>query len=927
MLRVLAKLGSGLRICHINAQSIKCKIDEFRYLFTQSGMDIICISETWFRPEDISTYCSIDGYKLVRADRLNHAGGVCMYISNQLNFKIIEKSDIDCEMEYLFVEIGSESKVLVGTVYRPNNRVDVNHFFNEVRNISLPYNDVIIAGDFNSDLLKRTNISNNMLSLGLHPTNTTLPTHFSANSNTLLDLFFVNQKHKVLRYDQLSAPMFSKHDLIYLEYNFCSQKRDETFTYRDFNNINFVNLTADIGNIRWDSIYSMTSIDDQVVFVQNAITSLFNKHVPVKTKIRKSKFEPWLSNQTLELIKKRNTAFNRWKRFKTPNMRQEFTQLRNLVTKMVKSDKTNYYRNKFSCAIGSKASWKLIKEVGICDSKTKNVEPACDLNELNRKFTFSTTCDSSSQPSFICDSRPSALTIESVCDNNNVIQNNYFSFSCVSPIEVLNSIKQIKSNAMGLDGICPKFLKIILPYILPFITYIFNTVLTTSVFPKSWKTAKVIPVPKGANDFRPISILPIFSKALEQIMAKQMMEFLKQNALLTDRQSGYRSNRSCLTAVIDVSEDIRGNIENNEVTFLLLLDHSKAFETVDPLIMSLKLSTQFNFSSPAIKLIYSYLTQRSQIVCCGQNMSEALPLARGVPQGSVLGPLLFSLYINDFPDVVSECKTHMYADDIQLYKSCPLDNIEQCITQMNSVMDKIRIWTEKNRLLLNPAKSKCLLIHKKPINTDNLPKITFNNMEISYVDHAKNLGIVFNKTLCWNDHVNNCVGKVYGRLRVLWTTQFFTPLRIRMLLAKTQLTSLLLYGCELYANCDAMHRNKLRVTFNDIARYVYGLGRRDHVSESAKNIYGVTFDSLLSIKVLIQLHKIIYLREPIYLHERLVFNTSNRHNCLRPIRNCRQVSKRQFFVYAISLWNKLPYNVQRIENTLKFKKILFDFFP
>ena len=163
----------------------------------------------------------VDGYKLVRADRLKHAGGVAIYIRSNVNFKYISKSSNDSEIEYLFIELCSgDSKMLLGSVYRPNRTIDISVFVSYLESICLTYNNIVIAGDFNSNILRETSLTTEMSVLGLYSCNNSFPTHFSRSTNTLLDLFFVNDLSKFLLYDQVSCPVFSKHDLIYLEFDF-----------------------------------------------------------------------------------------------------------------------------------------------------------------------------------------------------------------------------------------------------------------------------------------------------------------------------------------------------------------------------------------------------------------------------------------------------------------------------------------------------------------------------------------------------------------------------------------------------------------------------------------------------------------------------------------------------------------------------------
>lgn len=446
------------------------------------------------------------------------------------------------------------------------------------------------------------------------------------------------------------------------------------------------------------------------------------------------------------------------------------------------------------------------------------------------------------------------------------------------------------------------------------------------MFPQDWKHAKIIPTPKSNNDFRPIAILPFLSKVIENLMSNQMSKYLNSLGLLSDSQSGFRQGRSCVTALSDVVENLRVKLDDNMVSFLVLLDHSKAFDTVDHTILITKLEKLFNFSSTACKLIQSYLSNRYQSVSMNNRISDALHVARGVPQGSILGPLLFCIYINDLPSVLSHCSIQMYADDVQLYISSETNKVDRCLEFLNSDLSNVHSWASMNGLCLNPAKTKCMTISRKntSVNINNCLKI--NNVNIDFVHSATNLGIIFNSQLTWTNHIKAAVARVHAMLRNLWIVQISTPFAIRMLLAKTYLIPVLLYGCEIYSNCDSIDSLRLNVAYNNIARYVFKKRRRDNISAYSYQIYNISFNNLLNYKCLLLMQKIINTKEPKYLYDNIIFARSNRGNKLILPRFKLLLSERQFFVHTTRLWNNLPNNIQIISNTHRFKKELLKLF-
>ncbi|XP_075150912.1 uncharacterized protein LOC142225021 [Haematobia irritans] len=656
VLRLLAKMTKGFNVCHLNAQSLNKKLDEFKYLFEGSGIDAVCVSESWFHKDLPDTVYNIIGYKLYRADRPSHAGGAAIYVKETLRSKLIWRSEIpDHCMEYLFAEIqGAVSKILLGCVYRPNCRIDIQPLTSLLEQISISYNDIIIAGDFNSNLLGQTNILGNMEAINLTPVNKTIPTHYSSLVNTLIDIFFV------LKYEQLCeilGVMIHLHDLY---------------------------------TIDWDEIYSITTLDGKLDLLTTNVKFLYDKHIKVKRKLNKSDSKPWFNRDIKSLITHRELAYRLWKRYKTPSYYEAFKSARRAVTNKIRQEKLAYYENKFGNAISSKQKWKEIRKIGLLKREEHAVN--VDLNDLNLKFVS-------------------------------------------TPTTIVNREVPLEHSTM------PE----------PEFGLAFNLVTQSEVY-----------------------------KAVMSVTSNALQSYVTANNLLTSRQSGFRPNHSCITALTDVVETIRAGLDNNEIGFLILLDHSKAFDSVCHTILTEKLRRNVGLTETATHLLISYLSQRSQYTTDGTNNSLLLPLPRGVPQGSILGPLLYSIYSNDLPDQIKHNHIQMYADDVQLYSSCKLNSIATCVSNLNADLQRILNWASKNCLILNPNKSKAILIRNRNVDIGDNVNIYLGSTQIEIVDKAKNLGVIFNKNLTWSDHISSTCGKVYSMLRNLWTTQHFTPQNIRI---------------------------------------------------------------------------------------------------------------------------------------------------
>ncbi|XP_075170493.1 uncharacterized protein LOC142242865 [Haematobia irritans] len=511
VIRILGKQKPCIHMCHINAQSLANKMDEFRYIFEQSGVDIICVSETWFNSSISDNLVRTYGYTALRNDRCSVDGGVAIYIKNHFRHKVICKSMYNDIVEYIFIEsMFNGRKSLVGCIYRPNKNIPFDSLLTVLTNITVHYDDILLAGDLNSNLLCDTRIS---------------------------------------------APCFSKHDLIFMTYDLCKPPEEPPQTYYNFNKMNYEVLQQEFCSIDWDAIYYIQSIDQKLYFLNRNLSYLLECSVPLQQRRNFPPDKTWFDDNIADLIKKRDHAYKRWKRFRTHELHEEYRRLRAVTNKSVKK------------AIDSKKKWDIIKEVGI--GKTKNTKSVGDPDEMNENIVnLPFTMPSSNHPQ----------NNLSVLQANNVFPPfSCFEFKCVNSGDVLESCLHIKSDAAGLDKIYPKFIKVLLPNLLLHITHLFNSIITTGQYPMEWKQAKIIPIPKPGtnNDYRPIAILSFLSKAFEHLMHKQICEYLEHNKLLNARQSGFRPKHSCVQALVEVAENIRAIIDEGSLALLVLLDHSK----------------------------------------------------------------------------------------------------------------------------------------------------------------------------------------------------------------------------------------------------------------------------------------------------------------------------------------------------------------
>ena len=299
------------------------------------------------------------------------------------------------------------------------------------------------------------------------------------------------------------------------------------------------------------------------------------------------------------------------------------------------------------------------------------------------------------------------------------INKDQFSFTLLDVTDITKLLLTIKSKAYGSDNISVSMLRYCSPHLDQYITHIINSCLEHNYFPQHWKESIIRPLakvsnPKELSDLRPISILPAISKILEKAAHQQIINFLDQYKILSNCQAGFRAGYSTSTALGNVVDDVVKNIDSKELTALVALDFSKAFDTINHKLLYTKLIF-YGFSNSAVDFIKSYLTGRQQKVHIDDSVSSAEDVTSGVPQGSILGPLLFILYTNELFNHIKDCKVQAYADDTQIYLNFKPDRIEEAQNKLNSDLEKINKLSLKHNIKLNPNKSHLIVFgNRKP---------------------------------------------------------------------------------------------------------------------------------------------------------------------------------------------------------------------
>ena len=324
---------------------------------------------------------------------------------------------------------------------------------------------------------------------------------------------------------------------------------------------------------------------------------------------------------------------------------------------------------------------------------------------------------------------------------------------------------------------------------------ILNESLTNGIFPEQLKIAKVVPIHKGddklkVENYRPISLLTTFSKIFEKIMYRRIYDFLTENETLDDYQFGFRQGRSCEQAVLTAQKTILDNLSKNQISLLLLIDFSKAFDMVDHKILLEKLR-HYGIRGKAWEWIKSYLSNREQYVSIGASESSREKILYGVPQGSILGPLFFIIYINDIPRVAEFARFILYADDANIIISG--DTILEIEEKLAKLIPNLVNWVGGNGLLLNLKKTNFMLFsRRKRLSTI---EVKINNVPIKMVSEAKFLGVILDDKLTWKSHINAIKSKMSRYVGILYRIKFHVPLKVRIMIYHSFVQSHLNYCC------------------------------------------------------------------------------------------------------------------------------------
>ena len=927
----------GLKIAHLNTNGLLSKLDYLKIMLNGTFFDIFAVSETKLDANILDDEIKIDGYVSYRLDRNRHGGGVLFYVNNQLESHLL-KHLTDSKYESLWIKVclDKTKPIFLSVVYRPPSKgsdlesTDKLCAYLKECDSKLPQiKEVFICGDFNCNMMSRYALSSKIKDLCSSLSLKQLieePTRVTPHSSTLLDLIMTNSVN--ISKAGVIDPGVSDHSLVYVIRKFKRPKGEpKIIRVRSFKNFVDDDFLRDLRNSDWSYFLNFTDLDQSCDIFNSIVKTVADKHAPFVTHKIKGKIEAWVTNDLLQAIKERNYFKKKANQTKSIIDWNNFTQKRNQVNNMKNTLKQDYFNTLLTDnAKRPKQLWKTLKTL-VPNGKNTTTS----VKRLVTEDGIDVTCPKGIADHFNNFFVNVGVTLASKFSTdtskvNPPVSEKLFNFSKTNTKCVQDHIKYLKNGkATGLDGIGSRILKAGAPVLSIYLSKIFNCSLATGYVPKCWKIKRVSPVHKGdvktdPSNFRPISILPIPMKIFEKIVHDQVSTFIKENTFLNDRQSGFRKLFSTTTAVLDVSENILEQLDKNNFVGAVLIDLKKAFDTVDHKILLKKLWC-YGFQNQSFDWFESYLTDRQQLTLVNNIMSDLLHEdVYGVPQGSVLGPLLFLLYIDDIKSVIQNAYCHLYADDTIILKGA--SDPDSLIASLERELSNVDQWLSINKMTINTKKTEVIFFgNKAHLKKLDNKTVRYLDTPLKRKDKVKYLGVLFDEKMQWKYQIKNITQKASLKLgKIKAITSFLTP-HTKKLLVNALVMPYFHYCSPAWSNAAPFRLSKINKKVVDASVF---LGREDNYS-----IYNM-LDKDISLLTFKALNNIA----PNYLCSKIqMAKNCHSHNTRRAAKNHLQIPSsntkfgmRTFAYRASKLWNDLPNELLDIKSLLKFKTSVKDFF-
>lgn len=779
------KSNKGLKLLSWNIRSLASNFLQFKdflnsFQLENCFFDIIALSEVWSLRD--SNLFQLDNYNMILKSRVNsNGGGVCFFIRKEIPFKEIKNLSVFEEkvIESLSLELdlGKNNKIIVSNIYRTNsphlnltqteqNDRFLDIFSNMQAEMSSLKHPSYIMGDLNFDLLKfeqhektkvllENSFANGFLEL------ISIPTRISHTSCTLIDHLYTNDIKTRFESSVIVSDISDHFPICHIIHNKEKESNPHFVRTQNFNTEKIAAFKEQLSRVEWNNVLNQDDTQSAYDNFYGIFNRLYTHHFPIKN-IRFDKnihnIEPFMSRS---ILKSRKTKFELAEiklRLPTESNISKYNLYRKCYDKVIRAAKKLYFKQSLEQNKNNlRKTWNILREaIRKKNDKTSLINEISsdgllisNSKDMSNKFNeyFTNVADNITNNLNPSDRDCSYYLTES---------NSNFLFEQINSYDLVKIVSGLESKAsQDMFGLSNNLIKKVIDNIALPLTHIFNLSLQSGIIPNELKMAKVIPIFKlnskdaellsDMSNYRPISLLSIFSKILEKIVALKLTEYLDTNNLLYKHQYGFQKQKSTVQPIIHLLNEIVKNSNEKNVSIGVFCDLRKAFDCCSHRILLIKLA-KLGVKNRELKWFENYLKNRQQFVNVNNENSDMRFISKGVPQGSILGPILFLIYINDLANCTN-LFTLLFADDTTFLISGK--NISEVIELLNIELKKISYWFRTNELSLHPNKTQFIIFSK---NDDNH---NFNdiNVVVNHNNDDQNNEDLITKLSCVN--INN----------------------------------------------------------------------------------------------------------------------------------------------------------------------------
>ena len=906
-----------LNILHLNIRSIlsDSKFEEFQ-LFLNSvdiSWQVICLSETWLTDEMLPLR-QLNGYTAYFNNRNGKmGGGVAIYLNNQYIQHSSQIMVLDTSLETVFIKckLSSSMEIIVGQTYKPPSMESaqfIEEFTKCLEKVDQMNKTTVLCGDFNIDLFallddnQCQDFFNALTSFGYLPT-ISKTTRLSDSKQSLIDNIFCNN----IEFINNSGIIYDDTTDHYPVFVNCSPQlspKMPTF-HMIFDKSKYEELSCYLS----EQLQTFTDITDPEIAC-NTVISVYKEGIKkfskkVKHNRKSGALKPWISPAILASINRRHSLFIKKNKHPSKQNRDLYNNYRNVLNDTLRLAKKKYIQEQLEInRTSSKKLWQLLNGI-VKGHPTNNQLPETFLNingdhisdkeEIADSFNnFFISVGENLQQKIPKNSLDPLGYIEP--ETEHVFDN----MSYTNPTELREIVKNMKNVGAGIDGINASLFKRTFPAIINEIVHLINICLQCGVFPDALKIAIVKPIYKAGdqssfNNYRPISILPYISKILEKIIHLRIMTYVLDANILHAKQFGFQKNKSTYMPLLLLQEKITKSMENGNLVCGIYLDLKKAFDTVDHSLLIGKLE-RYGFVGTSLNLIKSYLTNRRQCVDYNGIKSNLKPVLIGVPQGSILGPLLFLLYINDFPNASKNTTFLQYADDTAIFFESDTANKLQLLIESESL--HICNWLMANKLTLNTQKT-VFQVYKSSDKALKL-SIKLNNVEILETATVKYLGVYIDSGLKWSAHISHTALIISRNIGIISRVKYFLNKQSLLLLYNSLILPYINYCCLVWGFTYQTYVNKIEILQKRIVRIIDNQHRLAHSNPIFKTLNILKTRDLARQQLISVMHRKITGNLPKEIGD--LFILSDVQNITRSVRHFEEKFTRKLYCTRTASW-------------------------